>query len=78
MYREGTNVRAVYDWIVKLEVGQEAEFDVQDTLRKGFVLNDTLARVAISPISRVLGRKFKTKSKYNADNKPRLFVTRVS
>lgn len=76
MFRDGTNQKAVYEWVKELSVNEERCFDVQDKKREGQIINDTLARVYISSISKVIGRKYKTRTILVDGLGPRLFVLR--
>ena len=76
MFREGTNQKAVYDFLRRIDKGEEVLFDVQDVLRRGQIINDVMARVYISAQSKMIGARFKTKCKPTTDGQ-RLFVTRV-
>jgi|AntDeeMinimDraft_6_1070357.scaffolds.fasta_scaffold53098_1 hypothetical protein len=78
MFRPGTSVQAVYDFLSTLEVGQKKVFDVKDAARPHMTLFDSSARPAISQIARITGKKFKTNVGPNVDGFPRMHVTRIS
>lgn len=77
MFREGTNQKAVYDWLASFENGESRPFDVADRVRPGNTINDVMARAYISAQSKMMGMRFKTKTKPDEDGRPRMHVERV-
>lgn len=78
MFRDGTNQKSVFEWLSTFDVGDTRPFDVEDRIRPGHKINDVMARVYISSQSKMIGAKFKTKTKEDESGKPRMHVTRVA
>lgn len=78
MFRQGTNQQCVFEWLSSFEIGEERKFDVKDRLRSEGPINDVVARVYISAQSKMMGARFKTKTKPDIEGRPRMHVSRVA
>lgn len=77
MFRDGTNQKAVYEWLSGFSVGESREFNVDDVRRPGDKINDVMARTYISAQSKIIGFRFKTKTIIDESGIARMHVTRT-
>jgi hypothetical protein len=78
MFRKGSNMQAIHEFLLSLPQGKQVQFTVQDTLRPGSIINDLTARPGISQAAKIMGIKVKTCTKANQDGFTRLFVEKIS